>query len=249
MRIHRIQGVMAASYLIEAEDGLFLVDAGFLGTGALVRRAIHALGRRPEELRLVLITHPHLDHFGGLAGLAGPRRLAGHPGSEGPAAAHLTFEVAAHPGATRAVAEGGKEFSPGLTPFAKWVAWLARTSLPFLSFRGAGRPVRGLADGESLHHLGLPGRIVHTPGHTESCISLVLDDGTAFTGDLAQGVSPFDSRPAAPSMAWSLEAALGSWRTLLDAGVERLLPAHGGAFGARALAGTLARVESAPIRR
>lgn len=246
MRIHRIQGVMAASYLIEAEGGLFLVDAGFLGTGALVRRAIRALGRHPEELRLVLITHPHLDHFGGLAGLAGPHGFAGRRDSTGHTELreHLEFEIAAHPTATRAIAEGGKEFSPGLTPGAKWVAWLARTSLPHLRFRGAGRPVRGLADGESLHYLGLPARVVHTPGHTESCISLVLDDGTALTGDLVQGANPITGRPAAPSMAWTLEAALGSWRTLLDAGVERLLPAHGRAFGASALAGILARGEA-----
>jgi glyoxylase-like metal-dependent hydrolase (beta-lactamase superfamily II) len=217
---------MAASYLIETKDGLYLVDAGFLGTAPLVHRAIRAIGRRPEELRLVLVTHPHLDHFGGLARL--------HD--------EATFEIVSHPDAAASISTGGKEFSPGLTPFAKWVGWLAATSLPHMSFRGAG-PVRGLHDGHRLHDLGLPARVLHTPGHTESCITLVLDDGTAFTGDLVQGVNPLTGRPSAPSMAWSLPAALRSWRRLLDEGVERLLPAHGGPLGSRLLGETLSRSE------
>ena len=222
---------MAASYLIETETGLFLVDAGFLGTGSLVHRAIRAIGRRPEDLRLVLITHPHLDHFGGLAELRD----------------WSAFQIGAHPDAAQAVASGGKEFSPGRTPFTKWVAWLARTSLPHLTFRGAG-PVIGLEDGESLHDMGLPGRVLHTPGHTRSCISLVLDDCTAITGDLVQGVNPVTRRPATPTMAWDPSAALDSWRTLLAAGVERILPAHGGALSATALAETLVRAEQSSAR-
>ena len=35
-----------------------------------------------------------------------------------------------------------------------------------------------------LLHLGIEGEIIHTPGHTDDSISLILDDGIAFTGDL-----------------------------------------------------------------
>lgn len=229
MRIHRVQGVMASSYLIESGSGLFLVDAGFLGTEHLIVRAIRAIGRRPEELRLALVTHPHLDHFGGLAALR----------------SRLEFRIAAHPAAVSTILTGGKEYSPGLTPFSRWVAWLARTSLPHLSFRGAG-PVVGLDDGQTLHRAGLPGRIVYTPGHTTSCVSLVLDNGTALTGDLAQGALPLGTQPRPPSMAWSLTETFRSWRRLLNEGVTRVLPAHGGAFGAADLARALRRAERAP---
>ena len=35
-----------------------------------------------------------------------------------------------------------------------------------------------------LSHLGIEGEIIHTPGHTDDSISLILDEGIAFTGDL-----------------------------------------------------------------
>jgi hydroxyacylglutathione hydrolase len=36
-----------------------------------------------------------------------------------------------------------------------------------------------------LLEFGVNGRIVHTPGHTSGSISLLLDSGEAFVGDLA----------------------------------------------------------------
>jgi glyoxylase-like metal-dependent hydrolase (beta-lactamase superfamily II) len=35
-----------------------------------------------------------------------------------------------------------------------------------------------------LERIGIPGEIVHTPGHSDDSISLLLDDGSVFTGDL-----------------------------------------------------------------
>ena len=58
---------MAYSYLIETDEALFLVDGGMVGTGGNVLRRIASIGRRPEELVFALVTHAHIDHFGGLA--------------------------------------------------------------------------------------------------------------------------------------------------------------------------------------
>ena len=54
-------------FLIALPAGLTLIDAGFPGTMALVAEAVRSLGREPEEIRDVLITHCHPDHAGGLA--------------------------------------------------------------------------------------------------------------------------------------------------------------------------------------
>jgi hydroxyacylglutathione hydrolase len=43
-----------------------------------------------------------------------------------------------------------------------------------------------------LLEFGVDGRIVHTPGHTSGSISLLLDSGEAFVGDLAVNYLPFN---------------------------------------------------------
>ncbi|MDP2480962.1 MAG: MBL fold metallo-hydrolase [Candidatus Palauibacterales bacterium] len=69
-----------------------------------------------------------------------------------------------------------------------------------------------------LEGIGLGGEIVATPGHSDDSVSLVLDDGAAFTGDLTL-----------PSMAREEDASVvdESWRRLRDHGVRRVYPGHG----------------------
>jgi endoribonuclease LACTB2 len=46
-----------------------------------------------------------------------------------------------------------------------------------------------LAAGDSrkfLLGIGIPGEIIRTPGHSEDSVTLILDDGGAFTGDLTR---------------------------------------------------------------
>lgn len=74
-----------------------------------------------------------------------------------------------------------------------------------------------------LESLGFAGEIVATPGHSEDSVSLVLDSGIAFTGDL---------QPAVQS-AQDDAATHASWRLLRELGVGRVYPAHGGARALR----------------
>jgi len=67
-----------------------------------------------------------------------------------------------------------------------------------------------------LDEIGIAGEILHTPGHSDDSVSLLLDNGSAFTGDLP---------PEAGS--WDNAAALGSWRLLRERGARQVYPAHG----------------------
>lgn len=55
------------AYLWQDADGVTLVDTGPVGAGEAVRAAIERLGRRPEELRRIVLTHAHGDHAGSAA--------------------------------------------------------------------------------------------------------------------------------------------------------------------------------------
>src|SRR5919108_1308134 len=66
---HVIKGLVNA-YLIEADDGVTVVDAGVKNRAPAFMAALKTLGRSTDEVRAILITHHHVDHRGSLAALA-----------------------------------------------------------------------------------------------------------------------------------------------------------------------------------
>jgi metallo-beta-lactamase class B len=62
------------SFLITTERGHILLDGGLPETAPLILASIRALGFRPQDVKLILNSHAHYDHAGGLAEL---RRVTG----------------------------------------------------------------------------------------------------------------------------------------------------------------------------
>jgi glyoxylase-like metal-dependent hydrolase (beta-lactamase superfamily II) len=67
--VHVVAMGKTNAYLIEGEDGLTLVDAGFPGKEAAVFSAIRELGRSPDQLKHLILTHGHPDHVGSAAAI------------------------------------------------------------------------------------------------------------------------------------------------------------------------------------
>lgn len=67
-----------------------------------------------------------------------------------------------------------------------------------------------------LANIGLAGEILPTPGHSDHCVSLLLDNGSVFTGDLPSERYAFDN-----------PTALATWKTLREQGATQVYPAHG----------------------
>ncbi|HEX4933748.1 MAG TPA: MBL fold metallo-hydrolase [Gemmatimonadaceae bacterium] len=70
-----------------------------------------------------------------------------------------------------------------------------------------------------LASLGLQGQLVHTPGHSDDSVSLLLDSGEAFTGDLTHPAFMTDDEAPTTTQ---------SWRTLASLGATTVYPGHGG---------------------
>lgn len=211
MEIHRIYGLMAYSYLIETPAALFLVDGGMVGTGGNVLKRIAEIGRKPKDLAFALVTHAHLDHFGGLAEV---QQASG-------------CEIVTHPAHAETLRYGHGIVSPGLNAFGRIYERLAHVALPKMRLPKLAR-VRSVDDGERLHRLGLPGRVMYTPGHSSGDLTLLLDDGSAFVGDLVQGRRiPKVTPPEFSIMAVDESAMMASWRKLLASGAKVIYPGHG----------------------
>jgi len=68
----------------------------------------------------------------------------------------------------------------------------------------------------AIRQIGISGANFHTPGHSDDSVSLLLDDGSVFTGDL-----PLEA------YSWDNAVALASWRLLREHGATRVYSAHG----------------------
>ena len=58
-----------SSILIEADDGLVLIDGALPQSAALIAANIQSLGFEPRDLKAILVSHVHFDHVGGVAAL------------------------------------------------------------------------------------------------------------------------------------------------------------------------------------
>jgi metallo-beta-lactamase class B len=55
------------SWLITSNEGHILLNTGMPPSGALIEASIRKLGYKPEDVKLLLTCHAHVDHVGGLA--------------------------------------------------------------------------------------------------------------------------------------------------------------------------------------
>ena len=152
--LHRLPGFVNM-YLIEAPEGLVLIDAGLPGRAETVLDALRHLGRRPDELKLLVLTHAHIDHLGSAAAIV---RATG---------ARVAMHAADVP-----IAERGGGFrpvkpAPGLIRQVLF-SLIARPNATF-------EPVRidqHLEDGDVLPFAGGL-TVIHCPGHCAGQIALL----------------------------------------------------------------------------
>lgn len=78
--VHYVGTEGIAAYLVPTRGGAVLIDGGLPENAATIRRNVEALGVPMAQVRLILLTHAHFDHAGGLAQLkraSGARLVAG----------------------------------------------------------------------------------------------------------------------------------------------------------------------------
>lgn len=208
-------------YLIDDDDGVTLVDAGFPRMWPMVLEALKKRGRGPGDIRALVLTHGHFDHVGFALHV---RREVGatvlvHPDDE-----HL----AAHPYSYR------PQSNRFLYPFTH------PRSLPLLGrmvLSGALR-VKGVDDTQPLETgeaLSLPGApTAHlAPGHTDGhCILHLPDRDTVISGDALVTLDPYTGHSGPQIMASAAtkdtHQALTSLDVVARTGAATVLPGHGG---------------------
>ncbi len=143
------------TYLIRGTNGSILFDTGWAGSFQQFCRALGEAGATVQEIRYLFISHFHPDHMGIAQEIAGC----------GVRIVAADVQRAHIHDADRVFAKEGN-----------------RLYLPIVD-----EEVLVISCGESrplLEECGIAGEVVHTPGHSGDSISLCLDEGVLFVGDL-----------------------------------------------------------------
>lgn len=199
----------ANTFFIEGDNASILVDTGLPGGEKAI---LGEYQRRNTPLKLIVITHGHFDHIGSAAAL---KRETGAPIAIGAADAQA--------------------LRTGISPMDKPVGVIARI-MPFFMRSSTAEPVEPdivVEEDRSLQEFGIDGRILVTPGHTHGSISVMLDSGEAFVGDLIMG-GFFGKirrrRPNLPPFEIGRSTIKDSTRHVLEQNPSVIYPAHGGPF-------------------
>ncbi len=148
--VHQITDKGVNIFLI-VEDRLTLIDTGFRGSYSKIRNLVHSLGRSLEDISLMIITHNHPDHVGGVEAL---RRVSPAKVAIQKADTAITRRDWQLPRLIKGVQR--------IPPFSGLVGFL---------FPELHRLDILLNGGEVLAPLGGL-EVIHTPGHTPGSISL-----------------------------------------------------------------------------
>jgi len=173
-------------YLIDTGNGLLAFDVGWPDTYREYKEELKRSGFRIEDIRWMMVSHFHIDH----AGLAGMLQEKG-----------IEFIV----------------FRNQVHAIDEMERLIERKYLPYVKIVREAMRLQELSDSRSLlGAIGVNGEIIGTDGHGDQSVSLILDSGEAFIGDLPpeEMIGEYDER------------VTENWKRLRKLGARTIRPAH-----------------------
>jgi len=202
-------------YLIQ-DKGIIMVDGGAPKKVKEFTKTIEKIGITTRDIQLIILTHGHWDHIGSAKEI---KELTG-------------AKIALHHLEKEWLEKSLKPMPPGVTTWGRILSKIMTMFLPFISIPGTNVEIVIGNEGLSLEEYGIPGKVIYTPGHSCGSVSVLLETGEAFVGDMAMNMFPLRFSPGLPIFAEDLLKLKESWESLLDQGAKMIYPSHGEPFPA-----------------
>jgi hydroxyacylglutathione hydrolase len=223
LSIHPIVLGFNRCYVVRGERAI-LIDTGPPGSAAGFVKGIKRAAIEPQEIALIVVTHGHPDHIGSA------KEIKDFTGAS----------LAMHELEKECLEKGVLRVPPAVTAWGRLLMKLMIRSVRDLKIPSAKVEVVLGNEDFSLVEYGVQGRVIHTPGHSAGSVSVLLDTGEAFVGDLAMNGFPLRFGPGLPVFAEDLQGVKSSWKRMLERGATTVYPAHGKPFSAERIRRTLA---------
>jgi hydroxyacylglutathione hydrolase len=200
-------------YIIRGKTTI-MIDGGMPNKIRVFKRRLGRLYINPEEIKLLVLTHSHFDHAGSakpIGELTGAKIVIHE--TERSFLENSEFAI------IKGIDSWGKISLAVLSPFFKRISFPKVEADIFINEKEY-----------PLYEYGIDGKILHTPGHTQGSLSVLLDTGEAFVGCLAHDGLPFRINPGLPIYAQDLNKVKESWKFLINKGAKLIFPGHGNPF-------------------
>jgi hydroxyacylglutathione hydrolase len=218
MIIHTIRLGITNCYVIQ-DKGTIMVDSGPPNKLDIFIKSMQKANIDPKQIGLIINTHGHYDHIGSaksIKDVTGARNAMHEPDKE-------WLE---------------KSIIPSLKGVTTWGKVLSRL-LRKPSIASTQVDVELRDEDFSLVPYGIPGIVIFTPGHTSGSVSVLLETGEAFIGDLAMSGFPLRLNPGLPIFAEDIKSVKENIKMLITKGANIFYPGHGKAFSADVLLKTI----------
>jgi hydroxyacylglutathione hydrolase len=202
-------------YLLRSRGGTVVVDPGPPGSGAAIAAGARAAGVEPGDVRLILVTHGHLDHYGAAAEV---QAWCGAP-------------IAAHPLTPDLSRDRRAALPPAQTVRGSLLRWVYLLLAPL--FPAEPLDVGILLEGDAdLSGYGPEAGTILLPGHAPGSLGIVTAAGDALVGDLLVNYTV----PSEPLYLSDRGAWQQSYERLRSLQPRRVYVGHGEPFAGEELA-------------
>lgn len=197
------------TYLIKGKDGYLLIDSGVKNKTDKLRDKMSEYGIKFSDIILIIITHVHSDHVGGLKEIKDKTKAP----------------VLVHKSEAELLKKGESTFPKGNNLIGKMI-------VNFMNRRenNTFNPVKpdiSIRDYYNLKGFGFEGEVIHTPGHTKGSISIIIEDRHCFIGDTMFSYIPFSCNPPFADYPKKLYQ---SWEKIKKYDCQIFHPGHGYEF-------------------